>query len=151
HMMARRTAETTRVLIPLYRAEQRKAEGDQAAANRLVAEALTAARKAGAGQRSFLAATVYAHQENHSRAVKAFKRYLVAGGSRAGAAGLMLTLAPGGTRQPLTHTADVATQAQAFTFMLGCRAYAEAREHLDTLEQLAGQDWWAQQDRPWES
>jgi CHAT domain-containing protein/tetratricopeptide (TPR) repeat protein len=152
--VVRSYVEQARVMVPLYRAYRAREVGDEGTAAALFIRALEMARRASPGQRDFLEASVHGQQENYDAAVVAFNRYLAAGGANAGLVGKLsrfLSLAAGEAGRAEARKQQERTHDQAFLMMVSCKAYQDAETHLAELEQLAGEDWWTRQDRPWES
>jgi CHAT domain-containing protein len=152
--MAGSFVEQASVLVPLYRAREKRDQGDEAGAEQLYAQARTAAQAASADQRDILEAQVYAQQKAYPQAKQAFQRYLERGGANVGFVGQLASLMQtvGGQQGQLEAAQQQRrTYEQAFTFLVRVKAFDEARGHLLQLEQLGGKDWWQDDPKPWQS
>lgn len=150
---ARQTIEEAYVLVPLYRAEQQRKTGSQDEAERLYGEALAATGKVSSGYRYLLEAAVHGHQEHYDQALAAYKRYLSEGGLNTGFVGTLvgaMRLFGGAAGKAQVRKQELGNHELALTLMVRCKAYAEAKTHLEALEHLAGSEWWVQNDRPWQ-
>jgi CHAT domain-containing protein len=150
--LIRTTVEQASVLVPLYRGRKARENGNKTEADRLFAEALSAAHATGEAQRDFLESQVFAHQKDYPRAAAAFRRYLARGGANAGFTGKLATLmqtlgGEQGQREALRQRER--SLEQAFAFMVRVKAFAEAKSYLDELTKLAGRNWWDRDTQPW--
>lgn len=144
--------ETADVLIPRYRAVQARDAGNEVEAKHQFDLALKAARQAG-GLSDVLQASVLAEQRRYSEAIALFQRYLNRGGANSGFMGQMATLIGsvfGEEGKNIATRQSWETHKLAAVFFTITKAYAEAKTHLQALEQMAGPEWWKGQPRPWE-
>jgi CHAT domain-containing protein len=150
--LARSVIEQAGVLVPLYKALESRDMGNQAEADQLFQEALSAARVADEAQRDLLEAQVFAHQRAYDQAIASFNKSLAQGGADAGFVGVLTSVMQAvggeqGQREALLQRER--THNMAFTFMVRVKAYAEAKSHWEELVRLAGQNWWTRDERPW--
>jgi CHAT domain-containing protein len=152
--LAEEQIRTSAVLAPLYRARRAREDGDDASANALLKQAEVALDSVGEDQRDFLTSAVLAEAKRYEEAAAAFRAHLARGGTDAGLAGTLLQSmralggpsAEGEARLQQSRTHD-----QAFSMFVRLKAYAEAKTHLEKLEQLDGPRWWEPKSRPWEA
>jgi CHAT domain-containing protein len=142
------------VLIPLYKAVDQRNDGNEAGAERLFDNALGAAEHADPLNSKFLQAVVQATRRHYPEAALAFEEYQRAGAAQAGLAGSLISAMQGMSDSRAQQEVEIARRRsieQAFSFMVRAKSYERAAAHLQELVQLAGDDWWAQDDRPWRS
>ena len=92
-------------------------------------------------------------RRDYVAAATAFRRYLGRGGANFGFVGqyvehLAAHSSTGSQEQRIQHER---TLEQAATFMLRSKQYAEAKQHFESLEKLAGPDWWRRNTDAWET
>ena len=142
------------VLIALYKGVASRNDGDEGTAETWFDQALDAARSEGSIENLFLQATIHATRRRYAEAVQAFDAYQqgVAAGAGLGTSLLnaMRTLSDVRAQQEV-QIADRRSVEQRFSFMVRAKAYERAAADLGILQQIAGADWWAEDDRPWRS
>ena len=146
--------EAAEVMLPRFRASQARDAGDEKEAQRQFIIALSKARQVTSSQKTLQEASVLAHQRRYGEAVSVFKSYLNQGGAMSGFSGSMANLITtffGEEGQALTFRQTEQSHEQAATFFNLVKEYAEAKQHLDALEQIAGSEWWKRNQRPWET
>jgi CHAT domain-containing protein len=151
--LAQSLIEQASVLVPLYRSRQAKDAGDNTHAEHYVAEATAALPQVSEAQRHFLTVSVLAEQQRFHEAAEAVRQHLHHGGADAGFVGdltKVMTTFGGEHGQAEARLQQRRTHEQALSVFVRVKAYAAAKSHLDALEQLAGQDWWAQDTKPWQ-
>lgn len=143
--------EIASVLVPAYRAVEAKEAGQAERAAQLLAEATTALESVSEHLRPILAAFLLSQINQYAQAVGAMQRFVELGGGYAwfDPAFLQPLLTPeiessnAADRQKNRHELELRMK-------LLMRDYAAAEEHLKSLERLAGADWWAREDYPWQ-
>jgi tetratricopeptide (TPR) repeat protein len=151
--MAQLLIDQAAVLAPLYRSRKMKDAGNEQQANRFWNEAEAALSRVGDDQRPFLAVSVYAERRRYDRAADAFRQYLNRGGADAGFAGQIsqrLQEVGGSAAQAEARLQRIRTHEQAFSVFVRVKSYQEAKSHLEALRQLAGDDWWSDDAKPWQ-
>jgi CHAT domain-containing protein len=151
--LAQSNIEISSVLAPLYRSRWAREAGDAVRAKELLAQAVAALPQVGEAQRHFLEVAVLAEQQQFAQAAAAFRRHLQQGGADAGFVGKLTNAmqAVGGEHGAAeARLQQQRTHEQAFSVFVRAKAFAEAKLHLDALEQLAGKQWWAQDAKPWQ-
>jgi CHAT domain-containing protein len=146
------TREQAVVLIPLYKAVDERNRGDDGEAEILFDKALEAARRIDSNK--LWEAVVQAHRRHYPEAVRAFEAYQQAGAALSGLGGDVLQLiqsVSGLQAQRELQIARRRSTEQSFSFMVRAKAYERAAVHLQELEQLAGTEWWAEDEHPWRS
>ncbi len=142
------------VLIALYKAVEERNQGNDAQAAALFERALADARRAEPPNDKFWEAIVQAHRQCYGEAVKAFEEYQRVGGPLAGLGDtlihMMQSMSDSRGQQEMQIARRRAAE-QSFSFMVRAKAYDEAARHLHEIEQLAGADWWTEDERPWRS
>jgi tetratricopeptide (TPR) repeat protein len=142
-----------KVYIPLYRATRVRDDGDVAIADMQFATALEAAASAGP-EADELRAVILTTQRKYPDAIEAFRRYRASGGLNSGLTGDLLGIIStvGGERWEAEEKKQKERNYDlAFLFFVRAKAYSEAKEELDRLIAIAGNEWWQEQDRPWMS
>jgi CHAT domain-containing protein len=142
-----------RVCVPLYKATRARDNGDEAQTENYFAAALEAADSAGS-EADILRALVLATAKKYSDAIVAFQRYEKSGGPQSGIIGdLMAIINTGGAERSELENKKLKQRQHdlAFTFYIRTKAYEDARNELNLLIDVAGEDWWKGQERPWMS
>lgn len=147
---AREVIQWSSVLIPSYRARAARDRGDTSEAQRQFALAEAAAQQVSGLAHDFLLGTLLGHQRRYAEATTRFQRYFAGGDPSSTILGKVLAVfgAQGQAEQQLQQQRLHDQAASAFVRL---KAYAEARLHLDALEQSAGAEWWRDLERPWEA
>lgn len=149
--LAQSTITQGKVTAPLYRALHARDAGDEERASHLFAEALAAARATTSEDRYWLEATVLAQQKQYTLARAAFDHYIQRSGAAPsyakGPIDILDTGASTGKVEALRQ--EERSYSLAFTFMVRIKAYEEASQYLQKLLQIAGDDWWSHDTRPW--
>lgn len=143
--------EHTKILAPLCRALAARDEDKHEESQLQFEQALSAADEVVTPQKDFLKAMVFNVWHRYPEAINAFQRYLD-GLSSGFFAELAESMAKtfGQAGDILLKQQQEQNHEQAAMFFTRVKAYNEAKEHLDSLEQLAGTEWWNRAARPWE-
>jgi CHAT domain-containing protein len=146
------THQQALVLISLYKAVDQRNEGHDAEAERLFDEALGAARRTDSANK-FLEAVVQAQRRRFPEAIQAFEEYQEEGAALGGLGGSLLKLmqSVSGSQARELQIARRRSLEQSFSFLVRAKAYERAALNLQELEELAGTEWWANDEHPWRS
>ena len=142
-----RTMQQAQVLIPDYRGLRAKEAGDREGAQKAFEEALRHADQVLNLDTAFLKVSVLAHQERWNDAVELYRQYVDA---------TMQSVARGLESSPVRAADSLfsrirwQTHEQAFMAFTKLKVYNEALSHLNSLEQLVGENWWQNEKHPWE-
>ncbi len=152
HHLVSTNIQQAAVLVPLYRARSAKADGDATRAVRQFAQAESALSQVQGGDRAWLAVALFSEQERFQDAANAVREYLAAGGANAGFVGGVVEQMARASKEYGAQEAQLQTfrtHDLAFDMFVRVKAYQDAREQFNVLNQLGGGDWWKQDRRPW--
>ncbi len=152
--LAQTNIEMASVLVPLYRSRQAKDDGDEEGAEKYLAEATAALPAVSSSQRFFLTVSVLVEQHQYDQATEMVRRHIEQGGADAGFTGdLSRVMAEIGGEHGAAEVRlqRQRTHEQAFSMFVRTKAYRDAEKHLEALRQIAGESWWKQDARPWQS
>jgi CHAT domain-containing protein/tetratricopeptide (TPR) repeat protein len=133
--------DVTSVLAPLYRARREKEAGN--GAHQFTEQALASARKAGRN-RLYLEALCLGHEKRYDEAASLYKQHMAATlGDNT------LLTQPHSPETLLQRQAILNRHKQAFSMLLRLKDYDAARQHLETVTEADGEEWWRKSERPW--
>jgi CHAT domain-containing protein len=137
------------VLVPLYTAVDHEKRGDDAAAGREFATALSRARERDGDSTPFTA-IVHATARRFDDALREYDAFLATGGIGRGLTSQLLARAESSDFVQRERKAMRLRQAQAdLTFFVRVKAYDRARMALAQIEALADREWWRDDPKPW--
>jgi CHAT domain-containing protein/tetratricopeptide (TPR) repeat protein len=140
--------ETGRVLLSSFRGVQACDSGDAVEAERQFQLALVAARQAQPDLRDILEAGVFGAKRDYPQAIAAFRRHSARTGLRRTLSKLMEMFGEQG-KAVVSQQVRSALKQEA-GFFTRVQDYASAKQCFDELERTAGQDWWQDEQSPWE-
>jgi CHAT domain-containing protein len=143
------------ILAPLYAGRLARKKGDMPAAARYWEEALAALEQLPPGDRPWMEAIVHSENKAYEKAAEAYQRHLDRQKEKSenfvDQLAQLMGEAAGqfGQKEELLHTRR--QHEQNLTMWVRLRQYEKARAELESLQALAGPDWWRDDRRPWQA
>lgn len=151
---AKSIVNNSRTLIPFYQAQHAKVNYKYSDAEHLISNALLASQTLKEEDNNLYRSLIYCFMKNYSQAKFEFQKYLTQGGTDSGFIGTLGNIMAefGGKYGKMEkNRQQERNYEQAFNFMVNIKMYNEAKDYLNKLEQLAGNEWWKRYDHPWQS
>ncbi len=139
---------------PLYRAKRAERVGDRETAHRYYQEALQIVQQAQGSDsrmRAIREASIYGSLRQYDQAERIFRAAVPLSADDDPLVAAMRRLGMGGQYDQLMQSRNLSLHQQAAIFFTRIKRFAAAYEQFQTIERIAGVDWWQRERRPWET